>query len=72
MIWGRKQLQVLWRGGSPDHRQRRKSESKSKSEQARERERERERASCKGLHKKNSSPKPLIGKREGADYPKFL
>ena len=42
MIWGRKQLQVLWRGGSPDHRQRRKSESKSKSEQARERERERE------------------------------
>jgi len=44
--------------GGEDHRERR--------------EREREKAAWRGLHKKNSSPKPLTGKRRGADYPKFL
>lgn len=36
------------------------------------RERERERTVCRGLHKKNTSPKLLIGKMRGADYCKLL
>lgn len=42
------------------------------SERERVKERERIKAGHRGLHKINSSPKPLTGKRRGADYPKSL
>ena len=35
------------------------------------REKNREKAAHKGLHKRNTSPKPLIGKITGANYLKF-
>lgn len=63
MIWGRKELCMLWKGGSNGHGERIK----------RERERDKGvRAGWRGLHEKNYSPKPLTGKRKGADYDRFL
>lgn len=56
MIWDRKELQVLWTGRSPDHRE----------------SREREKNMYRGMHEKNSSPKPFTGKRRGAEYLRFL
>ena len=38
----------------------------------REREKERERKEHRALYKKNTSPKPLIGKRRGDDYYKIF
>ena len=35
-------------------------------------EKERERTECRALHKKITSPKPLMGKMRGADNHKFL
>lgn len=56
VIWGRKGLQVLWRGGHPVHGER-------------ERDREDHIEDCT---KENTSPKPLTKKTRGADYPEFL
>lgn len=57
--WGRKELWVLQRGGSPDQRERR--------------ERERECVNrVQGSAQENHLPKPLTGKMREADYCKFL
>ena len=56
MIWGRKGLQMLRRGGSRDHGK----------------EREREKAAHRGLHKENTSLNPLTGEMRGADYHEIL
>ena len=55
---GEKKLQVLQKGGSPNHGERSK--------------RERVKAAYRGLHKKNYSSKLLTRKRRGAAYHKFL
>ena len=57
-----KRIAGLGRRGSPDHGERGE----------RERGGTRVKAVHRGLHKKNSSPKPLPGKRRNADYCKFL
>ena len=60
---GRKESEVLQWGGSLDHRERKE----------REREIQREiKEHTWGLHKKNTSPTPLTGKKRGADYLKIL
>ena len=55
-------MQVLWTGGS--FAQKRESE--------RQTEKDRDKVACRGLHKKNTSPKPLSWKMRMADPCKFL
>ena len=62
VIWGRKQSQVLWRRGSPDHRERRD----------RDRERIRDKAACRRLHNKNTSPKTIDWENERGWLPQGL
>ena len=56
MVWWRNGTWMLSRGGSPGHGKRS----------------EREREAHRGLHKENTSPKPLAGKMSGADFRDFL
>ena len=51
---------MLWRGGSPDHR----------DERQRDRDRDTERS--RGLNKKSTFPKSLTGKTRGAAYHKVF
>lgn len=60
LIWGRKELQVLWREGIPIM-QRGVREKKTEGEN-----------SMQGIAQENFSSKPLMGERRTADYHKFF
>ena len=61
MIWGRKESPVLQRRWTPDYGE----------QKVRQTDRQTENAGQRTLHKKNSSPKPLMGKMRGADSHKI-
>lgn len=61
MIPMKKESQVLQKERRLDLQERRK----------RDRGRNREKVVCRGLHKRNTSPKPLTGKTRVANYHKF-